>query len=62
VSSKKFVNLFRNPGAKTIEDELERAINEAGGISEDNKGHLEKVKIIHSNWPLKRKDILDKIV
>ena len=34
----------RNPGAKTIEDELERAIVKAGGISQDNAGDFTKVQ------------------
>ena len=34
----------RNPGARTIEDELERAIVAAGGISADNAGDFTKVQ------------------
>ena len=34
----------RNPGARTVEDELERAIVAAGGISADNAGDFTKVQ------------------
>lgn len=34
----------RNPGARTVEDELERAIVAAGGISRDNAGDFTKVQ------------------
>ncbi len=36
--------LIRNPGAFTLEDELEKAIHLAGGITSDNVGDFKKVK------------------
>jgi len=36
----------RNPGVVSIEDVLEKAICEAGGISEDNRGDFSKVTVL----------------
>ena len=41
---KGYQGMQRNPGAVTIEDELERAIVAAGGISPDNAGDFTKVQ------------------
>jgi len=38
-----YQGMQRNPGAKSIEDELEKAICAAGGISESNAGDFSKV-------------------
>lgn len=37
----------RNEGVKTIEAEVERALFEAGGISEANYGFLQKVRQVY---------------
>jgi hypothetical protein len=37
---------YRNPGVRTIEDQLEVAIYKAGGISKDNFRALQKVEEI----------------
>jgi hypothetical protein len=39
-----YQGMQRNPGARTIEDELERAFHAAGGISEDNMGSFVKAR------------------
>ena len=38
-----YQGMQRNPGAKTIEDALERAFHAAGGVSDDNTGDFTKV-------------------
>ncbi|QDZ18011.1 tRNA pseudouridine synthase [Chloropicon primus] len=38
-----YQGMQRNPGAHTIEDVLEKAIHEAGGISDNNFGELQKI-------------------
>jgi len=40
---KAYQGMQRNPGAHTIEDVLEKALNKAGGISDDNFGDMTKV-------------------
>jgi tRNA pseudouridine38-40 synthase len=39
-----YQGMQRNPGAVTIEDELERAFHAAGGISDDNMGDFSKAR------------------
>jgi hypothetical protein len=39
-----YQGMQRNPGARTVEDELERAFHAAGGISEDNMGSFVKAR------------------
>jgi tRNA pseudouridine38-40 synthase len=39
-----YQGMQRNPGAKTIEDELERAFHAAGGISNENMGDFSKAR------------------
>ncbi len=39
-----YAGLQRNPGVRTIEDELERAFHAAGGISDDNMGDFSKAR------------------
>jgi hypothetical protein len=41
----------RNPGVVSIEDVLEQAIFEAGGISEDNRGDFSKVAVLYPPPP-----------
>ena len=38
-----YQGMQRNPGAKTIEDDLESAIVKAGGIADSNAGDFNKV-------------------
>ena len=40
---KGYNGMQRNPGVRTIEDEMESAIHAAGGISDSNKGDFSKV-------------------
>ena len=40
----------RNPGARTIEDELERAFHAAGGISNENMGDFSKARAPRDCW------------
>ncbi len=40
----------RNPGAHTIEDEVEEAIFKAGGIDEANHGQLNKARIVKHSY------------
>jgi tRNA pseudouridine38-40 synthase len=39
-----YQGMQRNPGARTIEDELERAFYAAGGISDENMGDFSKAR------------------
>ena len=39
-----YQGMQRNPGARTIEDELERALHAAGGISDENMGDFSKAR------------------
>lgn len=39
-----YQGMQRNPGARTVEDELERAFHAAGGISNENMGDFAKAR------------------